>query len=68
MVIQKITTGVVIQEFDTDTQQFVSQRFKAGDEVIYEVGGDEVNQTDFEDRLVSHGGYLPFIMVQPEVM
>lgn len=68
MVIQKITTGVVIQEFNTDTQQFVSQRFEAGDEVSYEVDGNEVNQTDFENRLVSHGGYLPFTMVQPEAM
>jgi len=68
MVITKITTGVVIQEFDTDTQQFTSQRFEAGGEVSYEVEGDGVNQTDFEDRLVSHSGYLPFIMVQPEAM
>ena len=65
MIITKITTGTVIQEFDTDKQEFVSQRFEAGDEVTYEVEGDEVNQSDFQDRLVEHSGYLAFDMVQP---
>lgn len=68
MIIQKITTGFVIQEFNTDTQKFVSQQFVAGDEVDYEVEGSAINQVDFENKLVSHNGYLPFTMVQPGEM
>lgn len=58
MLVNKITVGFVTQVFDTETNQFVSQDFTAGDEVDYEdqdgecVDGDEV-------------GYLPFEMNQP---
>jgi hypothetical protein len=36
MIINKITTGYVIQQFDTEKQKFVSQEFVAGDEVDWE--------------------------------
>lgn len=34
--IKKITTGFVVQEFDTETKQFISQEFIAGDDVEFE--------------------------------
>lgn len=58
MIIKKITTGFVIQEFDTDLQKFVSQKFVAGDECDYE---DE-DGTAVEPC----NQYLPYDMVQPE--
>lgn len=67
MLIKKITEGYVTQTFDTDKQEFVSQEFKAGDMVDFEDDdGNGINQADFENRLVSHSGYLPFNMVQPQ--
>lgn len=65
MVISKITTGFVIQNFDTELQAWVSQEFVAGDEVDYEVDGDPINEADFEDRVLTGQFYLPFDMVQP---
>ena len=35
-IVKKITTGFVVQEFDTESQQFVSQEFIAGDDVQFE--------------------------------
>lgn len=32
-IVKKITTGFVIQNYDTDTERFVSQEFVAGDQV-----------------------------------
>lgn len=36
MLISKITAGFVIQIFDTEKQQFVSQEFVAGDQIDFE--------------------------------
>lgn len=67
MIINKITTGFVIQRFDTDLQKFVSQEFIAGDQTDYETqDGSEINRVDFLDRLVGQEPYLNFDMVQPE--
>jgi hypothetical protein len=67
MIIQKITIGFVIQEFDTDTQQWVNQDFIASDQCDYEVDGDPINLQDFVDRVVGKKEpYLPFDMVQPD--
>lgn len=59
MIVKKITTGFVIQYFETETQKFLSQEFIAGDEV--EVEDLEGNSLD-EDEVSE---YLPFDMVQP---
>lgn len=67
MLINKVTVGFVVQTFDTDKQAFVSQEFVASTECTYEVEGDEINVSDFTDRVI--GGnepYLPFEMVQPK--
>ena len=65
MIIQKITAGFVIQDFDTDKQAFVAQEFVGGDEVTYEVEAHEINETDFLARVVGKEPYLPFEMKQP---
>jgi hypothetical protein len=56
-IIRKITYGFVDQKFDTDTGEFISQDFIAGDQVEFEdKNGDSVDP--FDD-------YLAFDMVQP---
>ena len=65
MLIQKVTTGFVIQTFDTEKGKFVSQNFIASDEVEYEKEDGE--PVSFELFMVnSEEAYLPFDMVQPE--
>lgn len=57
MIVNKITTGFVIQKFDTETRQFVSQEFIAGDEVDVE--------NEHGEPAESFDEYLPFEMKQP---
>lgn len=59
-IVKKITTGFVVQEYDTDTGKFVSQDFVAGDQVDWE--DEDGNAIPEEDA------YLSFEMVQPEDM
>ena len=59
MIIKKITTGFVIQSFDTEKNKFVSQEFIAGDQVDYEdENGDQVGSAQREKM-----PYLPFDML-----
>ena len=65
MLVKKITDGFVIQVFDTEKRQFVSQEFVAGDQCEYEnkngeAVGSDVLEVDGKER------YLPFHMKQPE--
>ena len=63
MLIAKITTGFVVQTFDTDTNKYTDQEFTAG-EVEYENEiGEPVDQTKV---MPNPEPYLPFDMVQPE--
>lgn len=59
-IVKKITVGFVIQEYDTETGEFVSQEFVAGDQVDWE--DEDGNAVPEEDA------YLSFEMVQPEDM
>lgn len=61
MIIKKITIGFVVQDFDTDKGEFVSQEFIAGDEV--DVEDEHGNGVD--DTVAIDAAYLPFDMVQP---
>ncbi|MGO8750590.1 MAG: hypothetical protein ACLQNE_31970 [Thermoguttaceae bacterium] len=64
MLVNKITSGFVIQVFDTELKRFVSQEFVAGDHCDYEDGnGDPVSS----ELLKADGkdASLPFDMVQP---
>ena len=71
MLINKITTGFVIQTFDTETKQYTKQEFIAGNEVDYEKqDGTQVHSTEmaslgFGPYAKSPEPYLPFEMVQP---
>ena len=57
MTVNKVTTGFVIQRFDTETRQFVAQEFIAGDQVDFE--------TEYGEPVESFNEYLPFEMKQP---
>lgn len=69
MIIYKITTGFVIQTFDTDKSAYIEQVFVAGNPVDYE----DVEGNHLSDDLMREKGfgphteepYLPFEMVQP---
>ncbi len=64
MLINKVTSGFVIQVFDTELKRFVSQEFVAGDECQYE---DKDGVPACSEALETDGkaAYLPFDMVQP---
>lgn len=65
MILNKITTGFVVQQFDTQKGVFTRQEFVAGDKVAYEhFGGNPVQEGSTEETLI-HSAYLHFDMVQP---
>jgi hypothetical protein len=64
MLVQKITVGFVVQTFDTEKQQFLSQEFIAGNQEDYE---DEAGNPVSLDLVRVEGcePCLPFDMKQP---
>jgi len=71
MKIKKITTGFVIQTFDTDTGKYVNQEFVAGDQVDYEnQKGVTLDPLMMENLnfgpYAANEPYLSFDMVQPK--
>ena len=67
MLLRKVTTGFVVQVFDTKTKRFVSQEFVAGDECEYENEiGDPVESDMFEGE-DGQEVYLEYEMKQPNV-
>lgn len=63
MLVDKITTGFVIQTFDTETGKYVSQSFVAGDQTDYEQDGEPVDLAECGTLDVT---YLPYEMIQPD--
>jgi hypothetical protein len=72
MKINKITTGFVIQQYDTTKKRYVSQSFVASSKVDYE---NEDGKTLYGEEMADKFGfgpwaekepYLPFDMVQPK--
>lgn len=61
MIINKITTGIVIQQYDTEQGRFVGQEFWTGDKVWYECEDGSTHENI--DEVVDD--YLAFEMVQP---
>jgi len=62
MIVKKITTGFVIQTYDTETGYCIEQNFSAGDIVEYEdEQGEPVDWHEGKDA------YQPFDMVQPKL-
>jgi hypothetical protein len=66
MRVNKITTGFVIQTYDTDTKEWISQEFVAGTAVDYEnqETGEPLAHNDMAYDAV-FDEYLYFRMVQP---
>lgn len=58
MIVNKITTGFVIQCYDTDTKECVGQMFVAGDVEWEKPDGTPISPIGDEH-------YQPFDMVQP---
>ena len=59
MIVNKITTGFVIQSYDTEAHKFISQEFVAGDQVIWTTASGE------QVKPATNDSYLAFDMVQP---
>jgi hypothetical protein len=60
MIVNKITTGYVLQQYDTEKGEWICQEFVAGDPVIIEnIDGEVVDCDEIKDK------YLPFTMLQP---
>lgn len=66
MRINKITTGFVIQTYDTVLKKWVGQEFVAGDPVEYEEAGTDRILDPAEIWPKDPEPYLPFEMKQPE--
>ena len=65
MKINKITTGFVIQTWDTELNKWIAQEFVAGDETNYEkIGGTSVDPNEIWPDVPKP--YLPFDMKPPE--
>ncbi len=65
MIVRKITTGFVVQEFDASTGRCIAQEFVAGDAVEWEDRqGNAVSDGDYGIDL--EGLYPPLGMKQPE--
>ncbi len=62
MIQKKITTGFVVQTYDTKKKRWIDQEFIAGDECDYE---DE-NGNPLDETAEIRNKYLPFDMVQPK--
>ena len=65
MIVTKITTGFVVQKFDSDTGRCISQEFVASDQVEWEdQKGDRIEDGQYGIDL--EGLYWPLDMKQPE--
>ena len=73
MIINKILTGFVIQQYDTDKKQYIGQEFVAGDEAQYEdpegncLSTKKMKKEGFGPGAVGGEPYLSYDMVQPRV-
>lgn len=64
MLVNKITTGFVVQTYDTDAQKWIKQEFIAGDEVNYEFeNGESLSEEEIGKEIINE--YLPLLMKQP---
>jgi len=66
MIVNKITTGFVIQTYDTELKKWTGQEFVAGNQVDYEEAGTERNLEPGKIWPDSPEPYLPFDMRQPK--
>lgn len=65
MILNKITTGFVVQKFDSESGRCLSQEFVAGDQIEWEdQTGDTVEDGQF--GIDVEGLYYPLEMKRPE--
>ena len=65
MIVKKITTGFVIQTYDTEMNCCIHQEFVAGDQVEWEdEEGTTIDDMYQDDIVVEAFPYQPFDMVQ----
>lgn len=57
MLIKKVTTGFVIQTYDTEENKYIGQEFVAGQVDFEDVNGEPVDPIK---------PYLPYEMIQPK--
>lgn len=62
--INKITEGYVIQEFDTEKEKFVGQKFIASDNVNFEDNEGNPVSPEIKNKVLTD--YCPFEMIQPD--
>lgn len=65
MIINKITVGFVVQQYDTELKKFVGQSFSAADEVTWENPSGITMEAPETDSGNNPEPYLNFDMVQP---
>ena len=64
MIINKITSGYVVQKYDTLKDAWISQKFIACNDCLYQnENGDVIDEAIMGDP----EPYLPFNMIQPEL-
>ena len=66
MKVRKITSGFVVQEYDTELREWVSQEFVASDSVEWEDENGEYIDMGIAPKIMFNTSYLPFVMVQPQ--
>jgi hypothetical protein len=66
MKINKITSGFVVQTFDTELQKWSGQEFVAGDQADYEDAGTGTPVDPAQIWPTSPEPHLPFLMQQPD--
>ena len=65
MIVRKITTGFVVQQFDSDTGRCISQEFVAGEQVEWEdQKGNPIE--DGQSGIDLEGLYFPVELKKPE--
>jgi len=74
MIINKVTNGFVIQQFDTETRRFINQEFHGSDDHQWETNDEGILMGDNDrDRELIYGlggvdePYLNMEMVQPSI-
>jgi hypothetical protein len=69
MIVNKITSGYVIQQYDTEKKQFIYQEFVAANSCDYENLNGEAVDVEEVGMANSDGSvpYFPYEMVQPSL-
>ena len=67
MILNKITLGFVVQQFDTETSKFTNQEFMASDDITWE-RNSTVDEPIDAPNVNGEEPYMSYLMVQPSAM